>query len=207
MIGKFDVDFVFHRSYRGPIRLAVFDWAGTTVDYGCMAPVAAFVETFKRRGVQIGPAEARAPMGLAKKDHIAAIARQPAVAERWQHVLGRSCTEADVTEIQAGKGPSKKRKKTRTTAYQKVETIDQVGRLIQTAEKRFLGCLSGLAKKSEMMSLELQMQDVQTEVRELRRRGSGGKTPRTPQDPYANLLKPLDLKKLEKIQRMQSSSS
>lgn len=29
----------------------IFDWAGTTVDYGCMAPVRAFDEAFKSFGI------------------------------------------------------------------------------------------------------------------------------------------------------------
>ncbi len=32
----------------GKIGLVVFDLAGTTVDYGCIAPVAAFVEDITR---------------------------------------------------------------------------------------------------------------------------------------------------------------
>ena len=30
----------------------IFDWAGTTVDYGCFAPVKAFIEAFKKFGVE-----------------------------------------------------------------------------------------------------------------------------------------------------------
>ena len=30
----------------------IFDWAGTTVDYGCFAPVQAFVEAFREFGVE-----------------------------------------------------------------------------------------------------------------------------------------------------------
>ncbi len=118
--------------------------------------------------------------------------------------------EAEVTEVSAGKGSSNKRKKGKkqpkadNLIYRTVETIDQVGRLVQSPEKRFLGCLSQLAKKSEMHALELQMMDVQTEVRELRRRGGGGKTTRTPKDPYAGLLKAGDVKSLERIREMQS---
>jgi len=32
--------------FKGPIRAFIFDWAGTTVDYGSRAPVAAFTEIF-----------------------------------------------------------------------------------------------------------------------------------------------------------------
>ena len=30
----------------------IFDWAGTSVDYGCMAPVRAFDEAFKSFGIE-----------------------------------------------------------------------------------------------------------------------------------------------------------
>ena len=29
----------------------IFDWAGTTVDYGCFAPLEVFLEVFKNKGV------------------------------------------------------------------------------------------------------------------------------------------------------------
>ena len=32
------------------IEAVVFDWAGTTVDYGCFAPVQAFMEAFAQDG-------------------------------------------------------------------------------------------------------------------------------------------------------------
>jgi phosphonoacetaldehyde hydrolase len=35
-----------------PIRLVVFDWAGTTVDYGSFAPVAAFMQAFRASGIE-----------------------------------------------------------------------------------------------------------------------------------------------------------
>ena len=41
--------FRYRRAYAGPVRAVVFDWAGTTVDYGSRAPVAAFAEVFRRR--------------------------------------------------------------------------------------------------------------------------------------------------------------
>ena len=30
--------FSFQRRYRGPVKLVILDWAGTTMDYGCYAP-------------------------------------------------------------------------------------------------------------------------------------------------------------------------
>ncbi len=48
------------------IGSSYFDWAGTTVDYGCFAPLEVFMKIFQKRGVEITAAEARKPMGLLK---------------------------------------------------------------------------------------------------------------------------------------------
>lgn len=32
-------------------QLVIFDWAGTTVDYGCFAPVNAFALAFQKFGI------------------------------------------------------------------------------------------------------------------------------------------------------------
>jgi phosphonoacetaldehyde hydrolase len=81
------------------IRLVVFDWAGTTVDHGSRAPVMPFVRAFAARGVEITSEEARAPMGLSKKDHIRAVLRLAAVARRWRERHGGDATEDDVDEL------------------------------------------------------------------------------------------------------------
>ncbi len=80
----------------GPIRAAIFDWAGTTIDYGSLAPMRVFVEIFQRRGVEIAIEEARGPMGRAKQEHIAEVCKLPRVAARWREVYGREPGEADV---------------------------------------------------------------------------------------------------------------
>jgi phosphonoacetaldehyde hydrolase len=77
----------------------VFDWAGTTVDHGSRAPVIVFQEVFRRRGIEITTAEARAPMGMAKQDHLAAIAAMPDVAQAWQEKYGESCQVADIAAM------------------------------------------------------------------------------------------------------------
>ena len=48
------------------IEAVIFDWAGTTVDYGCFAPLEVFMKIFHKRGVEITVEEARKPMGLLK---------------------------------------------------------------------------------------------------------------------------------------------
>jgi phosphonoacetaldehyde hydrolase len=94
--GDFRMDVTRRRSYRGPLKLAVFDWAGTTVDYGCMAPAAVFVEGFRRQGVTISPAEARGPMGMEKRAHIETLAAMPRIAEAWLQRHGKPVQASDV---------------------------------------------------------------------------------------------------------------
>ncbi len=55
------------------IEAVIFDWAGTTVDYGCFAPLEVFIKIFRKRGVKITDEEARKPMGLLKIDHVRAL--------------------------------------------------------------------------------------------------------------------------------------
>ena len=62
------------------LTAVVFDWAGTTVDHGSLAPAIVFQEVFRRHGVNITLAHVREPMGMAKREHIAAIAAMPEVA-------------------------------------------------------------------------------------------------------------------------------
>ena len=35
------------------VRLVVFDWAGTTVDYGCVAPLAVFERIFENKNIHL----------------------------------------------------------------------------------------------------------------------------------------------------------
>lgn len=56
------------------IKAVIFDWAGTTIDYGSFAPVKGFIDGFKSIGIDISSEMARKPMGLLKIDHVRAIA-------------------------------------------------------------------------------------------------------------------------------------
>jgi len=83
------------------LRAVIFDWAGTTVDFGSRAPMGALVEVFRRFGVAISIAEARAPMGLPKRDHIAALMTDAAIAVRWKSQHGAAPVEADIDHVYA----------------------------------------------------------------------------------------------------------
>jgi phosphonoacetaldehyde hydrolase len=81
------------------LKAVVFDWAGTTVDYGSRAPMGAFVQVFTEFGVALSIEEARRPMGLPKWDHIDALLREPAVADRWRAAHGAAPSKRDVDRI------------------------------------------------------------------------------------------------------------
>ena len=65
------------------IEAVIFDWAGTTVDYGCFAPVQAFVEVFKHFGIEPTMDEVREPMGMLKIDHIRTMLSMPRIHDLW----------------------------------------------------------------------------------------------------------------------------
>lgn len=91
------------KSYNHPTKVsaAIFDWAGTVLDFGCIAPVAAFREAFAKAQIAISEAEARGPMGTAKRVHIEQILETPAVQARWQAHYGKPSDQADVDALYA----------------------------------------------------------------------------------------------------------
>lgn len=93
------MDFVFRRSYRGPVRAIIFDWAGTTVDYGCYAPVTALIQLFAQHEITISAAQARLPMGLHKRDHVRAILELETVTRQWCQQQQRMWNEDDVATL------------------------------------------------------------------------------------------------------------
>ena len=87
------------KRYQGPVRAVIFDWAGTTVDYGSMAPVDAFVELFSRHRIAVTAQEARRPMGSRKKDHVHLILEMDPVTAQWQQRHGRGPSAEDVEAL------------------------------------------------------------------------------------------------------------
>ncbi|MEJ1977258.1 MAG: phosphonoacetaldehyde hydrolase [Acetobacteraceae bacterium] len=85
----------------GTVRLkaVVFDWAGTMIDFGSCAPMGAFVSAFAQFGVAITIPEARGPMGLPKRAHIAALLAEPSIAQRWREARGAMPGEAAIDAV------------------------------------------------------------------------------------------------------------
>ena len=78
------------------VSCVIMDWAGTAVDFGCFAPLNAFLRVFQEQGVTITYRQAREPMGLLKIEHIKAILKMPEVSERFRTAHGREWNQNDV---------------------------------------------------------------------------------------------------------------
>lgn len=80
------------------LKALVLDWAGTTVDFGSLAPARTIQRVFEGVGISLTEDEVRRDMGLAKKEHIARILGMPRVGDAWRKVRGKLPTpdEADV---------------------------------------------------------------------------------------------------------------
>ncbi|WP_375088584.1 phosphonoacetaldehyde hydrolase [Peribacillus sp. RS7] len=81
------------------VQAVIFDWAGTTVDYGCFAPVQAFVEIFRIRGIDITIEEAREPMGLLKMDHIRELLKMNRISKLWISKNGKEPDEIELRSL------------------------------------------------------------------------------------------------------------
>lgn len=84
-----------------PLQAVIFDWAGTLVDFGSLAPTQIFVEAFASFGISITLAQARGPMGLSKWDHIHQLLKDESIAAQWQTKFGRAPGNEDVDAIYA----------------------------------------------------------------------------------------------------------
>jgi phosphonoacetaldehyde hydrolase len=81
------------------IAAVVFDWAGTTVDHGSLAPVRTLQQVFAARAIILEDHVARRDMGLAKRDHIRNLLAEPEVRSEWERRYQRPACEADVDEL------------------------------------------------------------------------------------------------------------
>lgn len=84
---------------RKTLRAVIFDWAGTAVDFGSMAPVAAFAAAFEDARVPVRIEEIRKPMGLEKRRHLAQMLGDAQIAARWRGIHGKDANERDVDAL------------------------------------------------------------------------------------------------------------
>lgn len=83
------------------LEMVVMDWAGTAVDFGSVAPIAALETAFAARGITVSRPLLRLSMGLAKRDHIREVLAIPEIAEQWLARFGAPSTEDDVAALYA----------------------------------------------------------------------------------------------------------
>lgn len=81
------------------LEAVIFDWAGTTVDHGSLAPVRAITELFHRHGIPLTDADARKDMGIFKRDHIRNILALPHVSQQWRELTGNVPNEEDASKL------------------------------------------------------------------------------------------------------------
>ena len=82
-------------------KIIIFDWAGTTVDFGSLAPVTAVMKAFEHFGLKPTLSETRAPMGLDKRAHLARMLAGERLAGAWAEKFGRRPGEAEVDQVYA----------------------------------------------------------------------------------------------------------
>jgi phosphonoacetaldehyde hydrolase len=86
--------------YHGKVKALILDWAGTTVDYGSLAPVRTMQKVFARANLKVDEEEIRRHMGLSKKQHISAIlCNTQHVRDQWNRLHGCAPCEADVERL------------------------------------------------------------------------------------------------------------
>ena len=77
----------------------IFDWAGTTVDFGSMTPVVVFQEIFAKRGIAVTNEEIRRPMGMLKWNHIQAMLDMPRIRGEWRRRFRSEPQDWDVDTL------------------------------------------------------------------------------------------------------------
>lgn len=77
----------------------IFDWAGTTVDFGSCAPVEVFLKIFEDVGIKVTYEEARKPMGMLKMDHIKTMLKMKRIEQEWIKKYNKKPTEEDALKL------------------------------------------------------------------------------------------------------------
>jgi phosphonoacetaldehyde hydrolase len=88
-----------HTTSNNQVVAVIFDWAGTTVDHGSLAPVEAIRQLFAGRGVQLTHDQIRKDMGLHKRDHIRRLLSDTAIQGLWKRASGQLPSEVDIEAL------------------------------------------------------------------------------------------------------------
>jgi phosphonoacetaldehyde hydrolase len=85
--------------YHEKLQAVILDWAGTTVDFGSLAPVRTLQRVFAQAGITLTDSEIREAMGLPKKEHIRQIMSGQGVRDKWARAHGNLPGEADIERL------------------------------------------------------------------------------------------------------------
>lgn len=88
------------------IKAAVFDWAGTMVDFGSCAPVRAMRSVLEAAGAPVTDVVVRRYMGMAKRAHLEGVLSEAAVAAAWRTAHGADWTAVDVDRLMSALEPA-----------------------------------------------------------------------------------------------------
>lgn len=128
------------------IEAVIFDWAGTTVDFGSRAPIHAFQRLLKENGVEITTAEAREPMGTEKREHITRLTQMPRIASAWLEKYGSPVSEADIDRLYTEFVPFQI-----AAIRERAQLIPGVKEVIQDLQKRAVKIGSNTGYNREML--------------------------------------------------------
>jgi phosphonoacetaldehyde hydrolase len=81
------------------IECVIMDWAGTAVDFGCFAPVDAFIKAFRDFNIKVTTDEVRIPMGMSKIEHIRQLLRMSRIDSEFKALYNRNWIESDVMKL------------------------------------------------------------------------------------------------------------
>lgn len=81
------------------IECIIMDWAGTAIDYGCFAPVEAFVKAFEDINVTVTTDQVRIPMGMAKIEHIRQLLQMDSVNAQFLKNYNREWDGEDIARL------------------------------------------------------------------------------------------------------------
>lgn len=81
------------------VRAIFCDLAGTLVDFGCQAPVQAFVQVFANFGLRVSDAEVRKGIGLARREHLQMLLDMPRIAKRFHEIHGHAPDGRDLDSL------------------------------------------------------------------------------------------------------------
>ena len=137
--------------YTGRLQAVILDWAGTTVDYGSVAPIRVLQQVFADRGIPVTEEETRQDMGILKKDHIRALLNIPRIRLAWTERLDKVPDEADVGELFADFIPQQMK-----CLAQYSRLIPEVRQALQTLRARGLKIGSTTGYTRPMLEILLQ---------------------------------------------------